>query len=188
LSRPAGEHPAELGEAAPEAAAKSAIEASTAPDSILDAGSTSDEDTPRAAKTPVKNRSAGLAPKMRPIDSKEKIDGREKIDIGARAYAIRPDQKFAEIRIHRSSVSTGSTRFDWWTEPASALAGADYVPQAPATTLFPSGKRSVSVFIKLVPNASRKQKGVFYVAIGNPKDGAMLGGVAKAAVSLPPTT
>jgi hypothetical protein len=180
LSRPAGEHQPDPGDAASEAAAKSAIEASTAPEPTLDADP-SDADTPPAAKTRVKNRSAGLAPKPRSIDK------REKIDIGARAYAIRPDQKFAEIRIHRSSVTTGSTRFDWWTEPASALAGADFVAQAPATTLFPSGKSSVSVFIKLVPNASRKQKGVFYVAIGNPKDGAALGAVAKAAVSLPPT-
>jgi hypothetical protein len=62
------------------------------------------------------------------------------------------------------------------------------VAQAPATTAFPSGKSSVSVFVKLIPNAARKDKGVFYVAIGNPKDGAALGTVAKAAVSLPPRT
>jgi serine/threonine protein kinase len=180
LSRPAGEHPADLGDSASDAAASTAIEASAVPDRTLDEAP-SDEDTP-AAKTPVKNRSAGLAPKTRLIDKTEKID------IGARAYAIRPDQRFAEIRIHRSTVSKGSTRFDWWTEPASALAGADFVAQGPATTLFPSGKRSVSVFIKLIPNASRKRKGVFYVAIGNPRDGATLGAVAKAEVLLPPTT
>ena len=178
LSRPAGEHPADLGDSPADTAASTAIETSALPvdDSLSDA------DTPPAAKTPAKDRSAGLPPKTRLIDKTEKID------IGARAYAIRPDQKFAEIRIHRSSVSKGSTRFDWWTEPASALAGADFVGQAPATTLFPSGKSSVSVFIKLIPNASRKRKGVFYVAIGNPRDGAALGAVAKAVVSLPPTT
>jgi serine/threonine protein kinase len=180
LSRPAGEPPANLGDSSSDVAASTAIEASALPDPALDKDP-SDTDT-RPAETPVKNRSAALPPKTRLIDKTQKID------IDARAYAIRPDQKFAEIRIHRSSVSKGSTRFDWWTEPASALAGADFVAQAPATTLFPAGKRSVSVFIKLIPNASRSRKGVFYVAIGNPKDGAALGTVAKATVSLPPTT
>jgi serine/threonine protein kinase len=181
LSRPAGEHPADLGDSAADAAASTAIEASALHEPTLD-DSPSDGDTPPVAKTRIKERSASLLPKTRLIDKTEKID------IGARAYAIRPDQKFAEIRIHRSSISNGSTRFDWWTEPASALAGADFVAQAPATSLFPSGKSSVSVFIKLIPNASRKRKGVFYVAIGNPRDGAALGAVAKATVSLPPTT
>ena len=182
LSRPAGEQAANLRDAALETEAGApAIAANTLPDPVLETGS-SDADTPPAAQTPAKIRSAGLPPKTRLIDRTQKID------IGARAYAIRPDQKFAEIRIHRSMISNGSTRFDWWTEPASAQAGADFVAQSPATTLFPSGKRSVSVFIKLIPNAARKSRGVFYVAIGNPKDGAALGAVAKAAVSLPPTS
>jgi eukaryotic-like serine/threonine-protein kinase len=177
LSRPS-DQPANLGDSSSDTAASTAIEASALPDTPADTD-------PPVAVTPAPaapvKRSAGLQAKVRVIDPTPKID------IGARAYAIRPDQKFAEIRIHRSSVSKGSTRFDWWTEPASALAGADFVAQAPATTVFPSGKSSVSVFIKLIPNASRKRKGVFYVAIGNPRDGA-LGAVAKAAVSLPPTT
>jgi serine/threonine protein kinase len=180
LSGP-GERPANLGDSTADTPASTAIAASAMPDPPTEADS-SDVETPPRVAAPVKNRSAGLPPKARVIDKTEKID------IGARAYAIRPDQRFAEIRIHRSSVSKGSTRFDWWTEPASALAGADFVAQAPATTVFPSGKSSVSVFIKLIPNASRKSKGVFYVAIGNPKDGAALGTVAKAVVSLPPTT
>jgi serine/threonine protein kinase len=179
LSRPV-DQPAILADSTTDSPASAAIEASAPPDPAAETDP-SDAPPPRAA-APAKNRSAGLPPKVRVIDKTEKIA------IGARAYAIRPDQRFAEIRIHRSSVSKGSTRFDWWTEPASARAGADFVAQAPATTVFPSGKSSVSVFIKLIPNASRKGKGVFYVAIGNPKDGAALGTIAKAAVSLPPTT
>jgi eukaryotic-like serine/threonine-protein kinase len=179
LSRPA-EQPVNLGDSTADSAASSAIEASGIPDPAADA-EPPDAPPPRSA-VPVKIRSASLPPKARVINRTEKID------IGARAYAIRPDQRFAEIRIHRSSVSKGSTRFEWWTEPASARAGTDFVAQAPATTVFPSGKSSVSVFVKLIPNASRKGRGVFYVAIGNPKDGATLGTVAKAEVSLLPTT
>jgi serine/threonine protein kinase len=188
LSRPS-DQPASLGDAS-DLAASTAVEASALPPEA----DPSDADAPPPKATSAKSRSAALLPKARGSDKprvsdKARVSDKiERIGIASRAYVIRPDQRFAEIRISRSSVSKGSTRFEWWTEPASARAGADFVAQAPATTAFPSGKSSVSVFVKLIPNAERKGKGVFYVAIGNPKDGAALGTIAKAAVSLPPTT
>jgi serine/threonine protein kinase len=182
LSRP-NDQPVNLGDST-DSAASAAIEASAVPPEA----DPSDADSPPPPAKAVKSRSAGLSPKARGGDKAKVIDKTERIGIASRAYVIRPDQRFAEIRISRSSVSKGNTRFEWWTEPASARAGADFVAQAPATTAFPSGKSSVSVFVKLIPNAARKGKGVFYVAIGNPKDGAALGTIAKAAVSLPPTT
>jgi hypothetical protein len=104
----------------------------------------------------------------------------------ASSYSFRGGDKFAEIRVHRSTGSKGTTSFEWWTEPASALAGTDFAPQAPATVFFPAGVRTVSLFIKLVPNAARKRTALFYVVLGNTSGGSALSSASKAAISLHP--
>jgi hypothetical protein len=134
---------------------------------------------PEPSKADVKNRAAAQGA-ARPIDRTEKIS------VASALYPIAPGQKFAEIRVHRSAGSKGDTSFEWWTEPGSALAGNDFAPQAPTTTFFPSGAHTVSLFIKVVPNAARKRPAVFYVVLGNPSTGTLLGAVSKAAVSLHP--
>ena len=139
---------------------------------------------PAAAVVPaepqVKHRTAGAPTPARPIDKTERIA------VESASYSIRRGEKFAEIRVHRSSGSKGDTSFEWWTEPGSAVAGTDFAPQAPTTTFFPSRTRAVSLFIKLVPNASRKRTDTFYVVLGNASAGTALGAVSKAAVSLHP--
>jgi hypothetical protein len=129
-----------------------------------------------APKTGLKARNAAARP----------IDRTEKIGMIASSYSFGPGQRFAEIRVHRSTGSKGATSFDWWTEPASALAGADFAPQTPATVFFPSGVRTVSLFVKLLPNASRKRTALFYVVLGNTSSGSTLSGATKASVSLHP--
>jgi serine/threonine protein kinase len=135
---------------------------------------------PAPAKAIVKNRTPGAVAAVRPIDKTEKIG------VASASYLVGHGEKFAEIRVHRSSGSKGGTSFDWWTEPGSALAGTDYAPQAPATISFPAGVHTMSLFIKLLPNASRKRTGVFYVVLGNPSAGSSLAAPSKAAVSLRP--
>jgi len=142
-----------------------------------------EESEPPAAPVPskadIKNRNAAPSA-ARPIDKTEKIS------LASASYPIGAGQKFAEIRVHRSAGSKGDASFEWWTEPGSALAGDDFAPQAPTTTFFPSGVHTVSLFIKVVPNAARKRPAVFYVVLGNPSTGTLLGAVSKAAVSLHP--
>ena len=138
------------------------------------------EAAPAPPKAAVKSRSPKAVAAARPIDKTEKIG------VVSASYAIGHGGKFAEIRISRSSGSKGGTSVDWWTEPGSALAGTDFVPQTPATISFRAGERTVSIFIKLLPNAARKRTGVFYVVLGNPSNGSALGAVSKAAVSLSP--
>jgi len=135
---------------------------------------------PAASKPGSKSRTAAAQGAARPIDRTEKIS------VASASYAIRAGEKFAEIRVHRSTGSKGGTSFDWWTEPGSALADTDFAPQAPTTIFFPSGVHAVSLFIKLVPNTSRKRAAVFYVVLGNPSTGSALGALSKAAVSLHP--
>ena len=114
------------------------------------------------------------------------IDKTERIGMVAGAYSFRGGERFAEIRVHRSTGSKGTTSFQWWTEPASALAGTDFAPQTPATVFFPAGVRTVSLFIKLLPNTARKRTALFYVVLGNTSSGSALSGAAKASISLHP--
>jgi serine/threonine protein kinase len=111
---------------------------------------------------------------------------RKEIGISAGAYRIRSGENFAEIHVLRSPGFDGDTSFVWWTESSSAKPGNDYASQDRITQLFPKGRRAVSLFVRVIPNASRKQSTVFYVAIGNPSNGATLGRIARAAVILPP--
>jgi hypothetical protein len=106
--------------------------------------------------------------------------------VTANSYKVRSGEHFAEIRVHRSARLGSDRRFVWWTEAASAKPGVDYVPQEKAMQSFPMGKSSTSFFVKLVPNASRAQPEVFYVAIAEAHHTSSTGQVTRAAVWLPP--
>jgi serine/threonine protein kinase len=108
------------------------------------------------------------------------------IVVSASSYSVRPGEHFAEIRVHRSRLN-GDSAFVWWTEAASAKPGIDYVHQEKVIQSIPKGKRSTSFFVRLVPNASRTQREVFYIAIAEPGRGASLGQIAHAAIWLPTT-
>jgi serine/threonine protein kinase len=105
--------------------------------------------------------------------------------VSASDYDVRPGDRFAEIRVHRSPELRGNVPFVWWTEAASAKPGVDYVQQAKVTQSLPSGKSSTSFFVKLLPGASRNRPEVFYVAIGDAAGGPSLGQIVHAAVWLP---
>ncbi len=172
LSRPKPA-PALADTAAADTEAAPPVIVDTAPaDADLDAAPTA-EARP-SPKTLAKNAAA------RPLDKTERIG------MVASSYSIRGGEKFAEIRVHRSTGSKATTSFEWWTEPASALAGSDFVPQAPTAVFFPAGVRTVSLFVKLLPNASRKRTALFYVVLGNPSGGSALSSASKASISLRP--
>jgi serine/threonine protein kinase len=105
--------------------------------------------------------------------------------VSASIYRVRSGERFAEIRVHRSSRLGTDTPFVWWTEAASAKPGVDYVPQGKAIQSFPKGKSSTSFFVKLVPKSSRSEPQVFYIAVAEASRGASSDQVARAAVWLP---
>jgi serine/threonine protein kinase len=107
------------------------------------------------------------------------------IAIGARSYFIRSDLNFAEIRVRRSFGFEDDATFEWWTEPGSAQAGLDYVPQIRTTHAFFRGLRGASIFVKVLANPARQSARVFYVVIGNPSKGNSLGSVTRTAIRLP---
>jgi serine/threonine protein kinase len=170
--------------AAPTVADAAATDVEAEPPVIADSGPADadiDDAPPPAAATPapktdLKAHNAAARP----------IDRTERIGMLATSYAFRGGEKFAEIRVHRSTGSKAATSFEWWTEPASALAGTDFAPQSPATVFFPAGVRTVSLFIKLLPNTARKRTALFYVVLGNTSSGSTLNSASKASISLHP--
>jgi serine/threonine protein kinase len=171
LSRPKPA-PAAVDAAAADAEPPVIADSTPADADVDDARPTEAPPAPKADK--IRNAAAG------PIDKTERIG----MVVGS--YSFRGGQKFAEIRVHRSTGSKATTSFEWWTEPASALAGADFAPQAPTAVFFPAGVRTVSLFIKLLPNAARKRTALFYVVLGNTSSGSALSNVSKASISLHP--
>jgi hypothetical protein len=102
-----------------------------------------------------------------------------------RTYRVQPRQNFAEVRIRRAAKSAGDVRFSWWTEPASAGAGTDFVPQAPVTATFAKGIRTASLFVKVLPNEFRRKSEVFYVDVSDLSGAGQPPAVARVAVVLP---
>jgi serine/threonine protein kinase len=169
--------------AAPTVADVAASDAEAEPPIIADsaAADTDIDDAPPAEPTPAPK--SGLKAQSAAV---RLIDKTERIGLVMSAYSFRGAEKFAEIRVHRSTGSKATTSFEWWTEPASALAGTDYAPQAPIAVFFPAGVRTVSLFVKLLPNAARKRSALFYVVLGNTSSGSALNSASKASISLHP--
>jgi serine/threonine protein kinase len=85
-------------------------------------------------------------------------------------YRVRPGQRFAEIRLRRPAHAGNNAALTWWTEPDSAKPGVDYISQGKVSQAFPKGQDSMSVFVKLLPTAKRRQSEVFYVAAADRAD------------------
>jgi hypothetical protein len=111
-----------------------------------------------------------------------------KISISADTYRIRSRENFAEIQVRRSAGFGGDTTFVWWTEPSSAKPGIDYVPQARMIQLLPKGRHLASLFVRIIPNASRKHSAMFYVNVGDSSNGTTVGHLARTAIFLPPSS
>jgi hypothetical protein len=77
---------------------------------------------------------------------------------------VRSDDHFAEIRLHRNLLQKNSA-FTWWTEPATAKADVDYVPEAVAIQTFPDGYRTARLYVRLLPQSLRSQRAYFYIVI-----------------------
>jgi serine/threonine protein kinase len=135
-----------------------------------------------AVKTPSEQSEAPSQPAK---NAKREVNRSNLPKVSSDNYRVRAGERFAEIRVHRSSRLGSDGPFVWWTEAASAKPGIDYVHQGKAIQSFPKGKNSTSFFVKLVPKSSRTQPEVFYIAIAEAGRGAMSGQVARAAVWLP---
>jgi serine/threonine protein kinase len=167
--------PAPAGESAGPPVTSPAMDAAPQDAAALDAASPASETPSQVVDD---TRSDAGRPKLPAAQSDSPV-------VSAGNYTVRSGERFAEIRVHRSSGWGTSSPFVWWTEAASAKPGIDYVHQGRAIQSFPKGKSSTSFFVKLVPKASRTQPEVFYIAIAAAGRGASPGQVARSAVWLP---
>jgi serine/threonine protein kinase len=108
------------------------------------------------------------------------------IAISADVYRVPSGETFAEITVRRSSDLHTDGSFVWWTEPASARPGSDFVAQGRTRQLFLSGRHSARLYVRIVPNPTRARMETFYVRIGEPGTGYTLGTVTRAAILIPP--
>lgn len=97
---------------------------------------------------------------------------------------VRSDDHFAEIRLGRNLLKKNGS-FTWWTEPATAKAGVDYVPEAVAMQTFPTGFRATRLYVRLLPQALRAQRSYFYIAIAQTGPHQAPGKVIRRQVWLP---
>ena len=144
-----------------------------------------DQNTVVSAASPPAAAQSPLIGNARSDGNRTRLPSSRPAAISASDYEVRPGERFAEIRVHRSSGLNEEVPFVWWTEAASAKPGVDYVPQAKVTQRFPKGRSSTSFFVKLLPKASRVRPEVFYVAIGDAATGLSLGQIVHTAVWLP---
>jgi len=167
---------AALDSSAPTAPASSGTTTGAAPSTASTGPSTAAAVAPPAAGSqPTARRGAAPAP-AKTADS---------VSIAAGNYWIGAHQNFAEIHVRRSNGTGGEATFAWWTEPGSALPGNDYVAQGRTVQLLSARSQIATLFVKLVPNVSRKHRAEFYVVIAEPGSGASLGRVTRAKVVLP---
>jgi hypothetical protein len=113
------------------------------------------------------------------------------LEISFEPSQVKSDDHFAEIRLHRNVLQNKSS-FTWWTEPATAKPGVDYVPEAVAIQTFPAGYRTMRLYVRLLPQSLRSQRSYFYVAIAQvhsaPAPGPAAASVIRLKVWLPMTS
>jgi serine/threonine protein kinase len=175
---PIAPSPADLDSSAPTATASPGTTTGAAPSAAPSTAPAAAAVAPPAAGSPqpTAKRAAAAAP-AKTADS---------FSIAAGNYRIGAHQNFAEIHVRRSNGSGGEATFAWWTEPGSALPGTDYAAQGRTVQLLSARGQMATLFVKLVPNVSRKHRAEFYVVIAEPGGGASLGRVTRATVVLPP--
>lgn len=104
--------------------------------------------------------------------------------ISVQPAPVRSDDHFAEIRLNRSLLQKNGS-FTWWTEPATAKAGVDYVPEAVAMQTFPAGFRATRLYVRLLPQTLRSRRSYFYIAIAQTGPHQTPGKVVRRQVWLP---
>ena len=106
------------------------------------------------------------------------------VKVWAESIRVLPGEKFAQITVVRSA-SEGRSGFNWWTEGSTAKPGSDFVAQNPVTQYFTQGRRSTNLFVRLLPNQSRKNSQMFYVAIGRTDGNVAARATARTAIWIP---
>jgi len=110
-----------------------------------------------------------------------------RIELAADAVEIPLTDPAARIIVRRRGSLRGAASFTWWTESGTAKPGRDFMAVAPRREIMEEGKSSLSLFIPVVGDATRRQPKSFYVVINDPGAGVSLGARTLTMVTIPPS-
>jgi hypothetical protein len=108
------------------------------------------------------------------------------LSLDSERYVIWPGDRQALIRVRRTGGSTGKVSFTWWTRPSGAKSGADYRGRLPTLEQLPEGADALTLSVPIIANPLRAHTEVFYVAIGHPGGGAVIGAIRTSVVIIMP--
>jgi serine/threonine protein kinase len=94
---------------------------------------------------------------------------------------IKPNAHFVELIVARTGQKSAAV-FKWWTEAVTAKQDVDYVHQGAAIQTTSRDKNTARIYVKLMPEAIRKDRAYFFVAVADP---AKVGRVTRTAIWLP---
>jgi serine/threonine protein kinase len=165
--------PAEPAAAAPSSPAPQAAPSSSSPPNLA----------PRAApapSAPVPVPSSAAGERIGPLP-------RSRVELAADTIDVPLTDPAARIIVRRRGSLQGAATFTWWTESGTAKPGQDFIATAPHEEVIEDGKNSVSLFIPVVGDATRRQPKSFYVVINDPGPGVTLGARTLTMVTIPPS-
>lgn len=110
---------------------------------------------------------------------------RARIELAADSIEVPPGDPAARILVHRTGSTRGNLNFSWWTESGTAQPEQDFMSVAPRQERIDDGKSSVSLFVPVVVDATRRRSKSFYVVINNPSPEASLGKRTLTMVTIP---
>jgi len=101
-------------------------------------------------------------------------------------YVVRPGDSTVYLSVQRLAGTDGAASFEWWTEPAGARSGVDYIGVRANAARLADGEQTLPLRVRILPNSARPHTEMFYVLIGNPRGGAALGDLRRATVFILP--
>ncbi len=110
----------------------------------------------------------------------------QQLSLDSERYVIRPGDRQALIRVRRTGGSTGEVSFTWWTRPSGAKSGADYRGRLPTLEQLPEGADALTLSVPIIANPLRAHTEIFYVGIGHPGGGAVIGAIRTSVVIIMP--
>jgi hypothetical protein len=91
------------------------------------------------------------------------------ISLSSERFVVLPGKTTATIEVVRTGDTGDVTKFRWWTQPAGAKPGKDYVANSQVAQ-FDVGEKSVHLPVRILANPQRKHTEMFYVMIGESGD------------------
>jgi serine/threonine protein kinase len=164
--------PAEPAAAPPSSPAPQAAPSSSSPPNLARAAP--------APSAPVPLPSSAAGERMGPLP-------RSRVELAADTIDVPLTDPAARIVVRRRGSLQGAATFTWWTESGTAKPGQDFIAAAPHEEVIEEGKSSVSLFIPVVGDATRRLPKSFYVVINDPGPGVTLGARTLTMVTIPPS-